>query len=88
VVIILIAKQLGLGYKTSAKMKLTTEQAAEKLGVSSERVRALIKAGRLPAERFGNIYAIDENDLRLVKDRKPGRPSKMHATRKAKKSNR
>jgi excisionase family DNA binding protein len=53
---------------------LTTREAAERLGVTRERVYALIKAGRLPAEKFGPVWMILEDDLELVKDRKPGRP--------------
>ena len=30
--------------------------------------------GRLPAIQVGGSYAIDEADLKLVKDQKPGRP--------------
>jgi hypothetical protein len=36
----------------------------------------MIKAGRLPAEKIGRDYFIKENDLKLVADRKPGRPPK------------
>lgn len=57
-------------------MKLTTNQAAEKLGVSRRRVLALIEAGRLPADKFGDAYMIDEKDLELVRERKIGRPKK------------
>jgi excisionase family DNA binding protein len=57
-------------------MKLTTNEAAEKLGISRRRVLALIKAKRLPADKFGDVYMIDEKDLDLVKDRKAGRPKK------------
>jgi excisionase family DNA binding protein len=53
---------------------LTTEQAAEHLGISPARVRVLIRAGRLPADHFGRAYVINEKDLQLVADRKPGRP--------------
>jgi excisionase family DNA binding protein len=57
------------------RMKLlTTEEAAERLGVTSVRVRAMILAGRLPAEKFGHVHMIREEDLALVADRKPGRP--------------
>ena len=55
---------------------LTTPEAAERLNVSAERVRQLIKAGRLPAQQFGRDYLIREADLALVADRKPGRPKK------------
>jgi excisionase family DNA binding protein len=54
--------------------KLTTKEAAERLGVSVRRVNALIEAGQLPAEKFGPVHMIDEKDLKLVEDRKPGRP--------------
>jgi len=54
-----------------------TAEAAERLGVSPDRIRALIKAERLPAKKFGRDYAIDPKDLVLVKDRKPGRPKKQ-----------
>jgi excisionase family DNA binding protein len=53
---------------------LTTQQAADILGTSAHRIRALIKDGRLPYQRYGREYLIDENDPVLVKDRKPGRP--------------
>ncbi len=51
-----------------------TALAAKRLGVGQDRVRALIKAGRLPAKKFGRDYFIDPKDLALVKNRKPGRP--------------
>jgi excisionase family DNA binding protein len=56
--------------------RLTTQQAAERLGVSIRRVNALIQDGRLPAEKFGQVYMIKESDLKLVENRKPGRPRK------------
>jgi excisionase family DNA binding protein len=56
--------------------KLTTKEAAARLGLSVRRVNALIQSGQLPAEKFANVHMIDERDLKLVSDRKPGRPSK------------
>ena len=53
---------------------LTTKQAAKILNVTPRRVRALINAGRLPAEKHGRDWAIKPKDLELVKVRKPGRP--------------
>jgi excisionase family DNA binding protein len=53
---------------------INTVQAAETLGISVRRVRALISEGRLPAQRVGRDYVIQEKDLALVADRKPGRP--------------
>ena len=58
---------------------LTTQEAAERLGVSTRRITALIKSGKLPAERFGRAHVIQESDLKLVEDRKPGRPMKAES---------
>ncbi len=55
---------------------LTTRQAAERLGVTDSRIRHLVLEGRLPAEKFGRDLVIREHDLRLVEDRKVGRPPK------------
>jgi excisionase family DNA binding protein len=57
---------------------LTTKQVAEKLGVSLRRVQALVTSGRLPAQKFGRDYMIREKDLKLVENRKVGRPKKVH----------
>lgn len=56
---------------------LTTKDAAERLGVSVGRVYQFISEGRLPAKKVGRDYLIAEKDLKLVKDRKPGRPAKQ-----------
>lgn len=58
---------------------LTTKEVAERLGVTVKRVQQLIAAGRLPAEKMGRDYFIKEADLKLVADRKPGRPRKAKA---------
>jgi len=65
---------------------LTTKEAAERLGVTTVRVCAMITAGRLPAERFGRAYMIKEADLKLVEGRKPGRPPRKFATKGGKRS--
>ncbi len=52
-------------------------EAAERLGLSRKRVFDFIKDGRLPAQKIGTTYAIRENDLELVKERKTGRPPKV-----------
>jgi excisionase family DNA binding protein len=58
---------------------LTTKEVAGRLGVSVRRVHALIQDGRLPAEKYGRDYLINERDLKLVAERKPGRPRKEQA---------
>ena len=55
---------------------LTTNDVAERLGVTVRRVNDLITSGRLPAARFGRAYMIKESDLKLVENRQPGRPPK------------
>ena len=55
---------------------LTTKQAAEKLGISMPRIHQLISEGRLPAEKIGRDYLIQEGDLKMVEERKTGRPPK------------
>ncbi len=54
---------------------LTTAQAAKRLGVNASRVRQFILEGRLPAMKLGRDNLIREADLKLVKDRKAGRPT-------------
>lgn len=54
---------------------ITVSQAAEILGVSARRVRAMITAGQLPAMRINpRLYLIRRPDLARVRDRRPGRP--------------
>jgi excisionase family DNA binding protein len=60
--------------------ELTTKQTADILGITPRRVLALIHAGRLPAEKHGRDWAIKPEDLKLVKERKPGRPFKPSPT--------
>ena len=60
---------------------LTTQQVAEKLGVTAGRVRQMIIDGQLPATKMGRDNFIKESDLKLVEDRKPGRPSKAETAK-------
>ena len=53
---------------------ISVTQAAEMLRVSGRRVRALIAAKRLPAQQIGGVWIINATDLKLVRERKPGRP--------------
>jgi excisionase family DNA binding protein len=55
---------------------LTVEQAADELGVTTRRVRALIAAERLPARKIGRDWLVQRSDLEPVRQRKPGRPRK------------
>ena len=57
---------------------LSTNEAAQRLGVSARRVLALIEKGKLAAQKVGRDYAIEERALESVKVYgKPGRPPKQ-----------
>ncbi len=53
---------------------LTAGEAAQRLGVTLQQVRAMIYAGRLPAQKAGRDWLIRPEDLDLVKDLKPKPP--------------
>jgi excisionase family DNA binding protein len=53
---------------------ISSAEAARRLGVHITRVQVLIREGRLPAQKIGRTYVVNEDDLKLVEDRKPGRP--------------
>jgi len=57
---------------------LTTEEVAERLGVSPEAVRRWCRLGQLPATRVGigrrATWQIDPRDLERFQRPKPGRP--------------
>jgi excisionase family DNA binding protein len=56
-------------------MELTTAQVAKRLGVSRQRVFALVKTGRIKARKPSPaLLLIDVKELAKVKVRKPGRP--------------
>jgi excisionase family DNA binding protein len=60
---------------------ISSAEAAERLGVHITRVQVLIREGRLPAQKIGRTYVVNEDDLKLVEDRKPGRPPKAKEKR-------
>jgi excisionase family DNA binding protein len=54
---------------------LSVHDAAQRLGVSDRRVRALIDSGRLRAQRVGRAWIIESNALAALDGvRPPGRP--------------
>lgn len=55
---------------------ITTNEAAESLGVTRQRVLQLIGDGRLKAEKFGNVYMIRRDNLDRIEERPVGRPPK------------
>ena len=64
---------------------LTTGEVAERLGVTVQRVHQFIKDERLPAQKMGRDYLIDEEDLKRIGDRPTGRPPKVSTEKAAKK---
>ena len=57
---------------------LNTAGVADALGVSVRRVRQMIAEEKLPAQKVGRDYAIEESALKAVTVYgKPGRPSKQ-----------
>ena len=56
---------------------LTTKETADKLGVSTGRVRQMVLAGQIQAEKFGRDLMINETELENVSERKTGRPKKV-----------
>lgn len=52
----------------------STTAAARELGISTGRVRQLILAGKLRAEKLGREWLILPRDLDAARGRKPGRP--------------
>lgn len=59
---------------------LSIKEAAEKLGVSARRVNQLIDEKKLPAQKIGSQYVINEGDLEKVTIHgKAGRPKKEAA---------
>jgi excisionase family DNA binding protein len=59
-----------------------TAEAARRLGVSPNRVRALISSGRLKATRVGREWLVNPQDLVAVKKRIPGRPKSIKTTKR------
>lgn len=63
---------------------LSTSEAAARLGITRQRVIQLIASGKLRAEKFANVYVIQEEALKDVADRPTGRPPGVKAEPKPK----
>jgi excisionase family DNA binding protein len=61
--------------------RITTNEAAEALGVTRQRVLQLIQDGRLKAEKFANVYMIRPDDLSNIEGKPMGRPPKADKKR-------
>jgi len=54
--------------------RLTISEVAKLKGVSRQRIFALIKSGRIPAEKVGVQWLIREREARLWQPQAAGRP--------------
>ena len=63
---------------------ISTNEAAAALGVTRQRVLQLIQDGRLPAEKFANVYMIKPGDLDKIEEKPMGRPPTKKAAKKGK----
>ena len=57
---------------------VTTKKAADRLGVTTRRIRAMIDAGIIPATKIGRDWMVDPEDIEAVRNtpRPPGRKRK------------
>jgi excisionase family DNA binding protein len=55
---------------------LSVTQAARILKVNTSRVRALIRADRIKAEKVGGVWVMQRKALEAVKARTAGRPKR------------
>ncbi len=55
---------------------ISVAEAAKILGVTRARVNQFITDKRLPAQRIGRSFAIREENLQLIQNRRTGRPPK------------
>ena len=64
-------------YTVGMGTEITTTEAAKLLGVSDQRVRVLIKEGRLAARMvLRGLWAVDLDSVREFERKKGGRPRK------------
>jgi excisionase family DNA binding protein len=55
---------------------VSVNEAAEIKGVTRQRILQYINDGRLPAQKFADVYMIRRQDLNAVELKPPGRPRK------------
>lgn len=55
---------------------VSVNEAAEIKGITRQRILQYINDGRLPAQKFADVYMIRRRDLDAVELKPPGRPRK------------
>ncbi len=63
---------------------VSVNEAAEIKGVTRQRILQYINDGRLPAQKFADVYMIRRQDLDAVELKPPGRPRKEQNEKSAK----
>ncbi|MCA1567208.1 MAG: helix-turn-helix domain-containing protein [Acidobacteria bacterium] len=58
---------------------VSVNEAAEIKGVTRQRILQYINDGRLPAQKFADVYMIRRQDLDAVELKPPGRPRTAQA---------
>ncbi|HYG09943.1 MAG TPA: helix-turn-helix domain-containing protein [Pyrinomonadaceae bacterium] len=58
---------------------VSVNEAAEIKGVTRQRILQYINDGRLPAQKFADVYMIRRQDLDTVELKSPGRPRKSQS---------
>ncbi|MGE5609922.1 MAG: helix-turn-helix domain-containing protein [Bacillota bacterium] len=55
-----------------------TTEAARRLGLTNQRITAMIRAGQVAAQKIGRTWVVDEAEIERLRhqERKPGRPRK------------
>lgn len=68
---------------------VSVNEAAEIKGITRQRILQYINDGRLPAQKFADVYMIRRQDLDTIELKSPGRPRKAQgvnsSTRNSKK---
>lgn len=60
---------------------VSVNEAAKLKGVTRQRILQYINDGRLPAQKFADVYMIRRQDLDAVELKPPGRPRKAQAVK-------
>ena len=60
--------------QAAEEVTLTTQQAADRRSVQPDRIRKLVKEGRLPAKMVKGDYRFRVSDVDAIPRRGPGRP--------------
>jgi excisionase family DNA binding protein len=65
---------------------VSVNEAAEIKGVTRQRILQYINDGRLPAQKFADVYMIRRQDLDAIELKSPGRPPKAKTEKVSKAS--